>query len=170
MSKPTYINEQLLTTNLFVNASQVNKNIDNVIKDNLKEQIEGLCYEDGYIIKDSVKIIHKSMGKIVVNDNISSVTYSIRYKADVISPTEGDVIESYVSNINKMGVVSYIKLSDGDSADESPIVIMIPKEYFEASIHNFDDIHIGQKLNVIVVGSRVKYRSEKIQIIAKLSE
>ena len=44
MSKPTYINEQLLTTNLFVNASQVNKNIDNVIKDNLKEQIEGLCY------------------------------------------------------------------------------------------------------------------------------
>ena len=35
---------------------------------------------------------------------------------------------------------------------------------------NFDDIHIGQKLNVIVVGSRVKYRSEKIQIIAKPNE
>ena len=69
--KPTYISEQLLTTNLFVNASQVNKNIDNVIKENLKEQLEGLCYEDGYIVKDSVKIINKSMGKIVVNDNVS---------------------------------------------------------------------------------------------------
>ena len=33
---PTYITEQLLTTNLFVNASQVNRNIDNVIKGNLK--------------------------------------------------------------------------------------------------------------------------------------
>jgi len=168
--KPTYISEQLLTTNLFVNASQVNKNIDNVIKENLKEQLEGLCYEDGYIVKDSVKIINRSMGKIVVNDNVSSVSYSIRYKANIISPSEGDVIESYVSNINKMGVVSYIKLSEGDSSEESPIVIMIPKDYFDSSIYNVDDINVGQQLNVIVVGSRIKYRSEKIQIIAKLYE
>lgn len=164
---PTYITEQLLTTNLFVNASQVNKNIDNVIKDNLKDQLEGLCYEDGYIVKDSVKIINKSMGKIVVNDNVSSVSYSIKYKAKIISPSDGDIIESYVSNVNKMGVVAYIKLSDGDSSEDSPMVIMIPREYFEQSIYNFDDINVGQKLNVTVVGSRIKYRSEKVQIIAK---
>ena len=60
----------MLTTTLFVKASQVNKNIDNVIKDNLKEQLEGLCYEDGYIVKDFVQIIKKSIGKIVVNDLI----------------------------------------------------------------------------------------------------
>jgi DNA-directed RNA polymerase subunit E'/Rpb7 len=168
--EPTYISEQLLTTNLFVNASQVNKNIDNVIKENLKEQLEGLCYEDGYIVKDSVRIINKSMGKIVVNDNISSVSYSIKYKAKIISPTEGDLIESYVSNINKMGVVCYIKLSEGDSSDESPIVIMVPKDYFDTSIYNIDDINVGQKLNVLVVGARTKYRSEKIQIIARLNE
>jgi len=163
----TYINEQLLTTNLFVNASQVNKNIDNVIKDNLKEQLEGLCYEDGFVVKDSVKIINKSMGKIVVNDNVSSVSYSIKYKAKIISPSEGDIIESYVSNVNKMGVVAYIKLSDGDSSEDSPLVIMVPREYFEQSIYNFDDINVGQKLKVIVIGTRIKYRSEKVQIIAK---
>ena len=167
---PTYISEQLLTTNLFVNASQVNKNIDHVIKSNLKEQLEGLCYEDGYIVKDSVRIVSKSMGKIVVNDNVSSVSYSIKYRAKVISPSEGDIIEAYVSNINKMGIVLYIKLSDGDSSDESPMVIMVPKDYFDMSIYNLDDINIGQKLSILVVGSRIKYRSEKIQIIAKLNE
>jgi DNA-directed RNA polymerase subunit E'/Rpb7 len=166
----TYISEQLLTTNLFVNASQVNKNIDNVIKENLKEQLEGLCYEDGYIVKDSVQIINKSMGKIVVNDNVSSVSYSIKYKAKIISPAEGDIIESYVSNVNKLGVVCHIKLSSGDSSDDSPIVIMVPRDYFDASIYNFDDINVGQKLVVVVVGSRIKYRSEKIQVIAKLNE
>jgi len=166
MSK-TYVNDQMLTTTLFVNASQVNKNIDNVIKDNLKEQLEGLCYEDGYIVKDSVKIINKSMGKIVVNDNVSSVSYSIKYKAKIISPSDGDIIESYVSNVNKMGAVAYIKLSDGDSSEDSPMVIMIPREYFEQSIYNFDDINVGQKLKVIVIGTRIKYRSEKVQIIAK---
>ena len=34
---PTYISEQLLTTNLFVNAKNVSRNIDNFIKDSLKE-------------------------------------------------------------------------------------------------------------------------------------
>ena len=166
MSK-TYVNDQMLTTTLFVKASQVNKNIDNVIKDNLKEQLEGLCYEDGYIVKDSVQIIKKSIGKIVVNDNVSAVSYSIKYKAKIISPSVGDIIESYVSNVNKMGVVAYIKLNDGDSSDDSPMVIMIPKEYFDMSILNIDDINVGQKINIVVVGSRIKYRSEKIQIIAK---
>ena len=69
-----------------------------------------------------------------------------------------------------MGVVSYIKLSEGDSSDESPMVIMTPKDYFDSSIYNIDDINVGQKLNVVVGGSRIKYRSEKIQIIAKLNE
>ena len=80
--------------------------------------------------------------KIVVNDNVSSVSYSIKYKAKIISPTEGDIIESYVSNINKLGVVCYIKLSSGDSSDDSPIVIMVPRDYFDASIYNFDDINV----------------------------
>lgn len=167
---PTYISEQLLTTNLFVNAKNVNRNIDNFIKDSLKEQLEGLCYEDGYIVKDSVNIIKKAMGKIVVNDNVSSVSYSITYKAKIISPSEGDLIESYVSNINKMGVVSYIKLYESDTSSDSPLVIIIPKEYFEDSIYNISDINIGQKINIVVVGSRIKYRSEKIQIIAKPNE
>ena len=47
------------------------------------------------------------------------------------------------------------------------MVIMIPKEYFDMSILNIDDINVGQKINIVVVGSRIKYRSEKIQIIAK---
>ena len=47
---------------------------------------------------------------------------------------------------------------------------MVPKEYFDMSIYNFEDINVGQKLNVVVVGTRIKYRSEKIQIIAKLNE
>ena len=150
----SYINNQLLNTNLKI----------------LSNELEGLCNGDGYIIKDSIQLIHKTMGKVVIHDNNSYINYDITYKAKLISPSEGDIIESYVSNINKMGVVSYIKLSEGDSSEDSPIVIMVPKDYFDSSIYNFDDINVGQQLNVVVVGSRIKYRSEKIQIIAKLRE
>ncbi|MBI52182.1 MAG: hypothetical protein CL779_03070 [Chloroflexi bacterium] len=163
----TYINEQLLTTNLSISSNEINKNIDNTIRNKLKDQIEGLCFEDGYIVKDSVKIIKKSMGKIVVNNNISSINYPITYTAMVISPTEGDEIQCYVSNINKMGIIAYIKLSKEDDTKDSPIIIMVPKEYFNESTLNFDDIHIGQTLNIIVVGTRIKYYSERIQVIGK---
>lgn len=159
--------EQLLETNLEIDPNEINHNLENTIRTKLKDKLEGKCFEDGYIIKDSVKMIGKSMGKIVINDNKSSVRYTIKYKANVISPSEGDVMDTYISNINKMGVVSYIKIKETDTSNESPIVVMIPRDYFNQSIYNIDDLHIGQKLTISVVGCRVKYRSDKVQVIAK---
>ena len=60
-----------------------------------------------------------------------------------------------------MGVVAYIKLSDLRCSDDARFVIMIPKEYFDMHILNIDDANVGQKINIVVVGSRIKYRSEK---------
>ena len=44
---------------------------------------------------------------------------------------------------------------------------MVPKEYFENSSRNYDDLTIGQNINVNVIGSRIKYYSKNIQVIAK---
>lgn len=165
-----YINEHILNTNLNIPANELTKNIDDTIRSKLKQQLEGLCFEDGYIMKDSVKIINRTMGRVVINDNMSKVQYRIKYKADIISPSEGDIIESYISNINKLGVILYIKTSDGDTSENSPIIIMIPKEYLKESTYNIDDLNIGQRMNIEVVGCRIKYQSDKIQVIAKVSE
>ena len=163
-----FISEQLLTTNIAINSNEITKNIDSTIRMKLKNQLEGLCFEDGYIIKDTVKIIHKSIGKVVISDNKSYIKFPIKYKAKVICPAEGDIIDSYISNINKMGIVTYIKLNEGDTSNESPLVIMVPNEYLKESIYNMEDLHIGQKLTVKVIGSRIKFKSDKIQVIAKI--
>ena len=44
---------------------------------------------------------------------------------------------------------------------------MVPKEYFEGSSFNFNDINVGQQLDVITVGTRSKFNTKNIQIIAK---
>ena len=159
--------EQLLETNLRIDPKEINSNLENTIRTKLKETLEGLCFEDGYIIKDSVKIINKTMGKLVIHDNNSYIKYNIKYKANIISPSQGDTIDTYISNINKMGVVSYIRLKEGDTSEESPLVVMVPRDYFKESILNIDDLHIGLKLTVTIVGCRIKYKSPKIQVIAK---
>lgn len=163
----SYINEQLLTTVLILDPKDLTNDIDNTILYKLKDNIEGRCHEDGYIIKDSVHIIQRKIGNIVTNNGKSEIKYIITYKAKIISPSENDNIMIYINNINKMGIIGYIKLNEGDSSDESPLIIMIPKEYFEGSSKNINDLTIGQSLNAIVIGSRIKYRSESIQIIAK---
>ena len=105
-----------------------------------------MCFEDGYIVKDSVSIIKRKIGKVQTRNNMSQIKYNIDYKATIISPNNGDIIETFVNNINKMGVVSYLKLKDDDTSENSPMIVIIPKEYFDNSIYNIGDINIGQKL------------------------
>ena len=90
----SYISDQLLTTNLVLQSQELNKNIDNTIRLKLKKNKEGRCSDVGYIIKDSINIIHKTMGKLEVYDNISSIKYKVTYKAKIIKPSEGDIIET----------------------------------------------------------------------------
>ena len=58
-------------------------------------------------------------------------------------------------------------MKDTDTHETSPLIVMIPKDYMDSSILNIDDLHIGQLLKVIVIGSRIKFRSDKIQVIAR---
>jgi len=163
----SYTNEQLLTSTLILKPNDLKNDIDNVIKMKLKENIEGRCYEDGYIIKDSLRVIQRSMGNIVTNNKKSEIKYKIKYKADIISPSVNDEINIIINSINKLGVIGYIKIKESDTFEDSPLIIMVPKEYFVGSTLNYEDILVGQKIDVITVGTRTKYNTKNIQVIAK---
>ena len=163
----SYSNDQILKTTLTISPSEIQKDIDNVIQQKLKETIEGVCYEDGYVIKDSSQIIQRSPGKIVTHNKKGGIQYVITYKAKIISPSEGDVYKAVISNINKMGAIAYIRLKENDVEENSPVIIIIPKDYFEGTAWNIEDLNKGQTISIEVVGTRVKYQSEKIQIVGK---
>ena len=164
------VTEQLLNTTIILDSNDINHDITNMIKLKLKEEVEGKCNSNGYIINDSIKLIKRDLGMIKTYEGKSVIKYHITYKANVISLTEGDEVEVYINNINKMGLLSYIKLGkkDVETFDDSPVIIMIPKDYFndETTTH-FDDVTVGMKLKVIILGSRDKFLSEKIQCVAR---
>lgn len=162
------ISDQLLTTVLILKSKDLTNDIDNVIKIKLKELVEGKCNRDGFILEDSVRVIQKNIGTCVTNDGQSGIKYKIKYKAEIISPSINDELKIYISNINKAGALGYIKVKETDTSESSPLVIMIPKEYFtEESVKQFNDLTIGQQMDVIIIGTRIKYNSKNIQIIAK---
>jgi len=132
--------------------------------------VEGVCYEDGYIIKGSSQIIKRSPGKVVSHNNKGGIQYVITYKANIISPSEGDKYDAIIENVNKMGVIAYIRLKETDTNEDSPVIIIIPKDYFNDSRWNISDLIKGQSINIEVVGKRVRYQSDKVQIVGKPSD
>lgn len=166
----SFISEQLLTSTLVLDPKDLSNDIDNIIRIKLKENLEGKSYEDGYIIRDSIRIIQRSIGKIVTNGKKSEIKYTIKYKAQCVSPSENDEIDITISSINKLGVIGFVKLNESDTSEDSPLLVMVPKEYFvEGTITNFNDLTVGQKINVITIGARTKFNSKNIQVIARPS-
>ena len=166
----SYGNEQILKTTLTISPAEIQKDIDNVIKQKLQRLVEGVCYEDGYIIKGSSQIIKRSPGKVVSHNNKGGIQYDITYKANIISPSEGDIYDAIIENVNKMGAIAYIRLKENDTNDDSPVIIIIPKDYFNGSRWNIDDLMKGNSIKIEVVGQRVRYHSDKVQIVGKPSD
>ena len=72
-----------------------------------------------------------------------------------------------------MGIIAYIKIPEKYRVNEnnfenSPLIIIIPNDIINDNNININDINIGQKLNIEILGSRIKYRNEKIQIVGKI--
>ena len=63
-----------------------------------------------------------------------------------------------------MGLIGYIKTNEDDTINDSPYIIIIPKEYFE---EDTSGIKINDTIKVSIINFRVKYMSKQIQIVAK---
>lgn len=166
MDNPLLTN-QILTEIINVNPNELNDNINNIILSKLKKKLENTTINQGYIVKNSIKFLNKSMGKIVNIDNTSKISYSVKFEANLLTPTNGVTIPCYVSSFNKMGAVAYIKLSDfidgyngGNTFSDSPFIIIIP---------NIEDINIplNKKINIVIMTYRIKYDSSNIQVIGE---
>tara|TARA_B110000967_G_scaffold204541_1_gene247250 strand:+ start:814 stop:1308 length:495 start_codon:yes stop_codon:yes gene_type:complete len=160
-----HIKEQLLTTTVHLSAKDISKtkNIDGLLKYKVKDEYENLCNKHGYVLKDSVQIKNRSVGKLVNHNNESMIEYQITMKTGVINPCEKDIFTCHIDNITKMGVIGYLSSSNYD-IETSPIIFIIPNEYI-------DDVSVlskGKKIKVEVMKCRIKYKAKQIQVVGKI--
>ena len=175
-----YINTQKITKNINIKPNELNQNINETIFLKLKNLVEGYCINEGYIIPNSIDIINKSIGRVINLNNKSYIEYSVNYNAIVISPNKDDIINCYIDNINKLGIVAYIKFTelinsidninldiDNDQIDtfiNSPLIIIVP----ETNIDDITKYNQNDNINIKVVAIRIKYNSDKIQLIGSM--
>ena len=162
-----YISTQLLTTSINVEAKNIKGDINELLYKQLKQKYEGVCNKDGYVQKDSLQIMNRSIGEVKTINNTSYVVYNITYKANIYSPTKGSQLNVTVNSITKMGIIAYLKDKEEDTIETSPFIVIIPREFFVDN--TVDDYNTNDTLNVIIEDSRIRYMSKNIQIVAKPS-
>lgn len=164
--KNDIIIEQIINTEMYLNISELNNDIDNTIFLKLKKEKEGKCYENGFILKDTIEILKRSIGKVSIHNNKSIIHYIISYKAKIISINKGDKLNIYINSMNKMGIIGYIKINkfNLNEFNDSPLFIIIPNEY----INSDEDIKLNDKIKIEVLARRIKFDNDKIQIIGKV--
>jgi DNA-directed RNA polymerase subunit E'/Rpb7 len=168
-----YITNQVFNNNISLYPTDLNKDIDNIILNKLKKTYEGYCKDNCFVLNNSVKIISRKIGNIETHENKNIVKYNIKYSCDIISPSKGEQINIKVNNINKMGIIGYIKIdekyiisSKSNDFDNSPLIVIIPNDMIQN--YNLNDINIGQELKVEILGYRIKFGNKKIQIVCKI--
>ena len=143
---------------------EINKNINITLTRKLKDDLEGKCIKEGYVKKDSIKIISRSLGEVLLSHFNGTILYHIKFQAEICNPLEGMIIDAQVTNINKMGALAEI-----EHQDISPVAILIAKQHHIDNV-NFENLKKGDNIKVKVLGKRYEYGDTQISIIGLLND
>ena len=153
---------QIVTNTLRLSSDKINNNIDDILYINLKNDIEGKCSDIGYVLHNSLEIISRTIGRMVNVDDKTFVEFNIKYSVDILSPSEGDIYDNIIIiKKNKIGYICYYKYGKYDEKN-SPLNIIIPKEYIKG------DNNVGDEIKIKIIGCRIKFKSQNIQIIGDM--
>ena len=155
-------------TKILIEPHQMNSDIRNHLKFNLKKKVEKKCNKNGYI-HEIYKINTYSDG-IMIPENLSgSAIYNVTYHCKICIPIEKSIIIGQVKVINQELVVVV----------NGPIIIFIPKDNIDSAIWNISDsfshnknpntkLSIGNFVCIQVLNKRINRNDTQIKMIGKL--
>jgi len=137
----------------------------NIIGNNLSENIlldlthtlEGKCVEEGYIKRNSIRIINYSSGII----SCKYVIFTVMFECLVCRPVEGMRFRTIVKNITKAGIRCETK------ENPSPVVVFIARDH-HFKTKEFSEIKIDDEITIKVIGIRFELNDTYISVIAEL--
>jgi len=148
----------LVTRNIMLPINVIGKNIKQTLEDTISMNYEGKCVTEGFIKKQSSKIVSYSCGTI---ERGFYVSFVVVFECDVCFPVEGMLIHCIAKNITKAGIRAI-------SADEipSPIDVFLARDHHYIS-NDFNEIKEGDDFNVRVIGQRFELNDKQISVIAE---
>jgi DNA-directed RNA polymerase subunit E'/Rpb7 len=155
-------------TRIIIEPHQMNSDIRNHMKYNLKKKVEKKCNKNGYV-DEIYRIISYSDGQMIPENLLGNAIYDVSYHCKLCIPIENSIIIGQVKVINQELIV----------AINGPIMIFIPREniapdYWVNNIDNFTHklknikLNIGDYVCVQIMNKRINQYDTQIKTIGKL--
>jgi len=150
-------------TTVILTPSEINKDFENTILNKLKLNFENVCSKYGYIKKNTIKIIKRSVGQLKKEHFNANIYFDVICIAEICNPAQGSIIKCKVKAKNSLGL-----LAEG-YYDNIPILqIIVPK--ISAGIQseiNIDTININDEIKIEVCGKKYQLFDKYISIIGR---
>ena len=160
--------QNTITEKLYITSQEFKKykkdNINSRIRESILEKYGDKCQKYGLLIKDSIKIIERSIGMFNDGHLNSSLTMNIVFEAKVCNPPEGLIIQCTVISSNKMGILASI----GEDLNKSPLIILLARQHHIDNKY-FKSIKKGKQIYAVVIGKKYDLNDKQISLVAKLS-
>jgi DNA-directed RNA polymerase subunit E'/Rpb7 len=153
-----------IVQSISVEPKYINNRIDDYILKRIKEKLEGKCIKNGYIKPGSIKILKRSMGKLVCSHFNGSVIYDIQISMDLCNPLKDTIIEVEVLNNNKMGILAGVPYDEN-----TPLNILLPRQY-HIDNDDFSKLSVGDLISIKIIGKRFEYGDTQISIIGIMED
>jgi DNA-directed RNA polymerase subunit E'/Rpb7 len=150
-------------TSVQLKPNELCKNIDEILFSKLKGNLENVCSKHGYIKKNSIKIIKRSIGKLVIPQFNGNVHFDLQCVGEICNPAQGSIIKCTVKAKNSLGL-----LAEGFH-DNIPILqIIVPKisAGFQSEI-DIDSVNVGEQIKIEVCGKKFMLYDKHISLIGK---
>ena len=143
-------------TKVTLTAKDMGKDIeklDELLTKKIKEQYEGRCSRNDYVLPNSVQMISRSMGMVEKGRYTGDILFYAEASAKVLQPPDGIVIEGTVIRQNRMGM--YIDY-------QGAIRVMVPRDLNIGDVEFNDSVKVGDTVRVEIKKSRYQVNDTSI--------
>jgi hypothetical protein len=139
-----------------LSPDEINYNINSLLEDKIKERIGNKCHKEGYIKKDSIKIVERTLGQIISSHFNGDIVYNIKVSIEICKPVQGDEIICSIVGKNPAGIVA-----------TKDILFIALSKLHHTDTNIFDTLHENDTIKIKVICSQYEYNDESIQIMGQ---
>jgi len=141
-----------------LNPRFLDENFAKFIEKIVKNNVEGKCVKEGYVVPGTTIILERSMGNLNNNQFNGNLLFDVKIGVKICNIPLNSVVKAPIIKINKLGLL----------AELGPLMIIVPKE-IHISKDAFKDIKIGDEIELLIIGKTFELNSKKISVYAKLN-
>lgn len=165
--------ENMLTKKIILPIKNININIKSILEKYLNKNYTGKCYEEGFIEKDSIKIVSYTNG-LCSSDKLE---FNVVFTCNICMIVESMILECEVENKNLSGIKCNVIFNEKESelndegeeiekkSNKGDSVIVFCSRDHHYGNDTFYNLELKDKILVKVIGSKYELFDDYICVI-----